>query len=138
MSSFQTITFLLPSEQLTQLTLTQLVTTVYMSHLPNPTPSHRLSSIRLRKCIKNERCFISFTREWEKNNKKHFHSVQLGNYILIYINIKRVLFDSLIKSAAYLLIFCQNSMIFEGSPNSLTESYFTGKLKFEESCSLVN
>ena len=31
-----------------------------------------------------------FTRDWEKNNKKHFYSVEVGNDILIYINIKRV------------------------------------------------
>ena len=71
------------------------------------------------------------TREWENNNKKHFHSVQIGNFILIYIKIKRVFFNSLIKSAVYLLIFRQNSMIFEGSPNSLTESYFIGELRLE-------
>ena len=35
----------------------------------------------------------------------------------------------MIKSTAYWLIFRQNSMIFKGSPNSLTESYFTGKLR---------
>ena len=34
--------------------------------------------------------FHFFTRDWEKNNKKHFHSVDIGNDILIYINIKRV------------------------------------------------
>ena len=31
----------------------------------------------------------------------HFHSVEMRNEILIYINIKRVFFDSLIKSAVY-------------------------------------
>ena len=56
-------------------------------------------------------------REWEKNNEKHFHSVEIGNDILIYINIKRVFFDSLIKFTVYLLIFYRNSMIFEGSAN---------------------
>ena len=30
-----------------------------LSHLPNPTPSHHLSSIRLPKCIRNEGCFIN-------------------------------------------------------------------------------
>ena len=40
-------------------------------------------------------------REWEKNNEKHFHSVEIGNDILIYINIKRVFFDSLIKSTVF-------------------------------------
>ena len=37
------------------------------------------------------------------------------------------------KSTVYLLIFRQNSLIFEGSPNSLTESYFPGKLKLGKS-----
>ena len=46
-----------------------------------------------------------FFRDWEKNNKKIFHSVEIGNDIHIYINIKRVFFDSLIKSTVYLLIF---------------------------------
>ena len=36
-------------------------------------------------------------------------------------------------SSVYLLIFRQNSMIFEGSSNSLTESYFTGKLRLGKS-----
>ena len=31
-----------------------------------------------------------FTRNWKKNNKKHFRSVEIGNDILIYVNIKRV------------------------------------------------
>ena len=35
LSSYQTVIFLLPSERLNQLTLTQLVTTVYLSHLSN-------------------------------------------------------------------------------------------------------
>ena len=34
--------------------------------------------------------FHFFTRDGEKNNKKHFHSIEIGNDI-IYINIKRVL-----------------------------------------------
>ena len=57
----------------------------------------------------------------EEQPKKIFN-VQIGNDILIYINIKRVFFDSSIKSTVYLLIFRQNSMIFKGSPNSLTKS----------------
>ena len=61
-----------------------------------------------------------------------FHNVEIGNYIRIYINRKRVFLDSLIKSVVYILIFRQNS-IFEGSPNSLTESYFTGELRLGES-----
>ena len=35
--------------------------------------------------------FQFFTRDWEKNNKKHFQSVEIGNDNLIYINIKGVL-----------------------------------------------
>ena len=35
--------------------------------------------------------------------------------------------NSWIKPIAYLLTFRKKSMIFEGSPNSLTESYFPGK-----------
>ena len=31
-----------------------------------------------------------FTRNWKKNNKKYFRSVEIGNDILIYVNIKRV------------------------------------------------
>ena len=38
----------------------------------------------------------------------------------------------LIKSTLYLLIFLQNLMIFEGSPNSLTASYFTVELRLGE------
>ena len=34
--------------------------------------------------------FFFFTRDWEKSNKKCVHSVEIGNDILIYINIKRV------------------------------------------------
>ena len=41
--------------------------------------------------------------------------------------------NSLLKSTLYLLIFRQNSMIFEESPNSLMESYFTGELRLGES-----
>ena len=82
---------------------------------------------------KKWRIFLFFTRDWEKNNKNHFHSVEIGNDVVIYINIKQVFFDSLIKSTMYLLIFRQNSMIFEGIPNSLTKSCFTGELKLGES-----
>ena len=63
------------------------------------------------------------------NIKKYLHSFEIGKDILIYINVKQVFFDSLIKSAMYLLIFCQNLMIFERSSNSLMESYFTGELR---------
>ena len=47
-------------------------------------------------------------------------------------------FDFLIKSAVYLLIFRQNSMIFEGSLNSLTESYFTGELRLKSLAKKLN
>ena len=53
LSSYQTITLLLQSEWLNQLTLALLVTTVYLSHLTNLTPSHCWSSNRLPKCIRN-------------------------------------------------------------------------------------
>ena len=47
---------------------------------------------------------------------------------------KKLSQNSLIKSTVYLLIFSENSMIFkQGSPNSLTESYFTGDLGLGES-----
>ena len=74
-----------------------------------------------------------FTRDWLKNNKKYFYSVEIGNYILVFINIKQVSFDSLTKSTECLLIFHQNKIIFEGSFNSLTESYFTRELRLGES-----
>ena len=78
------------NQRLNQLRFTPSDITVYLSHLPNRTPSHHLSSIRFPKCIRNEGCFNFFTRDWENNNQKHFHSVEIGNDILIYINIKRV------------------------------------------------
>ena len=62
LSSYQTTTLLLTSKCLIQLRLTPLATTVYLSHLPNPSPSHHLSSIRLPKCIRNEGCFIFYKR----------------------------------------------------------------------------
>ena len=80
--------FLLQSERVNQLKLTPLATTVYLSHLPNPTHRYQLSS--MYKCKRNERRFLFFKQDWEKNNKKHFHVVEIGNYILIYINIKWV------------------------------------------------
>ena len=85
-SSYQTITLLWQSEHLNQLKLMPLVTTVYLSLLLNPTHRYHLSSIRLPKWG----MFHFFTRGWEKNNKKHFHIVEIGNDILIYTNIKRV------------------------------------------------
>ena len=86
----QTITLLLQNERLSKLRFTPLDTTVYLSQLPNPAISHHLSSIRMPKCIRNEGSVIFFTRNWEKNNKMHFQNVEIGNDILIYINIKRV------------------------------------------------
>ena len=75
LSSYQTTTFLLHSERLNQLRLIPLATTVYLSHLPNLFSSHHLSSIR----------FIFFTRDLAQNSKKHFHSIKIGNDILISI-----------------------------------------------------
>ena len=77
--------------------------------------------------------FNLFYKRLGEDNKKHFHSVEIRNFILIYTNIKRVFFDFLIKSFVYLLAFLQNSMMFEGSLNSLTESYFTEELRQGES-----
>ena len=127
------IKLLLQTEPLKQLALTPLLTTVYLIHLPNPTPSLHLSSNIFAKMCKKWGMFHSFYKRLEKNNKKHLHSVKTGNDILIYINIKQVFFDSLIKSAVYVLIFCQNSMIFEGTPNSLTMFCFIGELRLDES-----
>ena len=46
---------------------------------------------------------------------------------------KRLFFDSLIKSTVNFLIFRQNSMIFEEGPNSVTEPYFTREVRLRES-----
>ena len=46
------LTHLLQSKRFNQLRLTSIAPTVYLLHLPTPTPSHHLSSIRLPKCIK--------------------------------------------------------------------------------------
>ena len=79
------------SERLNKLRFTLLPTTVYLSYLPIPNPSHNLSSNRFPKCIRDKGCFIFFfTRHWKKNNKKQLPSVEIGNNILIYVNIKRV------------------------------------------------
>ena len=68
-----------------------LAITIYLSCLPNRTASRHLSSTRLAKCIRNEGCF-SFSQEiWRKTKKKHFQSVEIGNDIVIYINIKQEL-----------------------------------------------
>ena len=99
LSSNQTITFLLQSKRLNHMRLTALATTVYLSHLPNPSPSNNLSCVRWSKSIRNERWFIFSTRDLEKNNKKHFHSIEIEHDILVYINVKRV-FRKLITHAA--------------------------------------
>ena len=90
LSSYQTITLLLQSQHLNKLRLAMLATTVYLSQLPNPTPSHHLSSNRLSNCKGNKGCFIFFTWDWKKNNRKHFLSVEIGSDILIYVNTKQV------------------------------------------------
>ena len=53
LNSYETNTLLLQRERLNQLRLTPLATTFYISHLPNPTPSHHLSSIRLPNCMRD-------------------------------------------------------------------------------------
>ena len=81
LSSYQTITHQLQNEHLNQLRLTPLDTTVYLSQLPNPTPSLHLSSIRLPKCITNKGLSF-FTRDSE-NIRKHSQSDEIRKYILI-------------------------------------------------------
>ena len=49
---------LFQSERLKLPKVTPIATTVYLSHLPNPTSSHHLCSLRLPKCIRNEGCFF--------------------------------------------------------------------------------
>ena len=72
--AYQTITLLSQIERLDQLTLTPLVTTVYLSHLLNPTLSQPLSSICLPKSIRNEGCFI-FSQEVVKRITKSIFTV---------------------------------------------------------------
>ena len=98
LSSYQTITLLLQSERLYQLRLKLLATIVYLPHLPNTTTSDHLSFVRLPKCIRNEGCFIYFTRDWGKNNKEHFHSICCcctGDEHLLF------LLTSMLRSQAY-------------------------------------
>ena len=63
------IILLLHSERLNQMRLTLLATIVYLSHLPNPSPSHHLSFICLPKCVRNEGCF-TFLQEIGRGIKK--------------------------------------------------------------------
>ena len=71
LSTYQDIILLLQSEQLNPLRVTPLATTAYLSHLFNPTPIKHLSSIRLPKCKRNERCFL-FLQGIEKRITKAF------------------------------------------------------------------
>ena len=71
-SSYQTITLLLQSERLNKLRFTRLPTTVYLSQLPRPTPSHNLSSNRLPKCIRNKGCFIYLQEIGRRRIKSNF------------------------------------------------------------------
>ena len=75
-SNYHVSTTLLQSKQLNQLALTQLVTTVYLSHLPIPTPTHHLSSSRLLKCIINEGCFIFLQQTGKRITKSIFTVVK--------------------------------------------------------------
>ena len=81
LSSYKTITLLLQN----QLTWTHLVTTAYISHLPNPTPSHCLSSIRLPKCLRNEKCFI-FLQEIGRKITKSIFTVLKYEMIFLFIS----------------------------------------------------
>ena len=107
--SYQTINLLLKSERLNKLRFTSLPTIVYISHLPSPIPSYNLSSNRFPKCIKNKLCFIFLTRDRKKKNKKQFPSVEIGNYILIYINIKRVFQIDIDYTRCYKTLKCLNT-----------------------------
>ena len=69
LSSYQTITLLLHSERL-NLRFKPLLTTVYLSHLPSPTPSRNLSYNRFSKCIKNKGYFIFFLKRFEEEQHK--------------------------------------------------------------------
>ena len=68
-SLYQTIALPLQNEGPNQPRFTPLVATAYLSHLPNPTPSHHLSSMRLPKYIKNERCFIFLQKIGRRKTK---------------------------------------------------------------------
>ena len=70
--------------------------------------------------------FTNFPFKIKSNN---IYSVNSNYVFLRYKKKKR----NLIKSTNYLLIFCQNSMIFEGRSNSLKESYFTRELRLGDS-----
>ena len=85
-----TINFLLQNQGLNKLRFTPLATTVYLSHLPNPTPSHNLSSNCFPKCTRNKGWEKRLQEIWKKDNKKQFPSAEIGNNTLIYISIKRV------------------------------------------------
>ena len=76
LSSYQAITLLLLSERLNKLRFTLLVTTAYLSHPSILTPSRSMSSNRFPKCIRIKGCFI------------FLQDIEIGNDILIYINIK--------------------------------------------------
>ena len=82
-----------------------------------------------------------FLQEVRRRISKGIFSFEIGNDIFIYINIKQMLFDSLTKSTLYVYVYVFFILIWreialytniEGSPNSLTESYFTGELRLGE------
>ena len=83
LNSYQTITFLLQTKRLNQLTLTPLTTTVYLSHLSNPTPSHHLSSIHLPKCMKNDGCFMFLQEIGKRITKSTFTVLKQETIFLI-------------------------------------------------------
>ena len=76
------------------MTLTPLATTVYLSHHPT-LPLAAAYPLSVCQNVLRNKGYISFffPRGSEKKIKKHFHSFEIGNDILIYVNIKQVFFD---------------------------------------------
>ena len=75
--------------------------------------------------------FTNFPFKTKYNNTAVYSA--RSNYLFSRGKQEKFWSNSLIKSAAYLLIFRQNSMIFKESPKLLKESYFIGELGQEKS-----
>ena len=72
LSSYQTITLLLKCERLKKQRFALLPTTVYLSHLPNPTPGPNWSSNCFPKCIRNRGCLIFLQEIGRRITKSNF------------------------------------------------------------------